>query len=41
MKDYGVPKTGNKPPSVEEMRALKILEDTTTFVNGHYEVDLL
>lgn len=41
VKDYGLRKTGDKPPSVEDKRALKILEDTTTFVNGHYEVDLL
>ncbi|PFX25687.1 hypothetical protein AWC38_SpisGene9681 [Stylophora pistillata] len=38
---YGATRTGDKPLSIEDKRALKIPEDTTTFVNGHYEVGLL
>ncbi|XP_022784666.1 LOW QUALITY PROTEIN: uncharacterized protein LOC111325175 [Stylophora pistillata] len=41
IEDYGATRTGDKPLSIEDKQALKILEDTTTFVNGHYEVGLL
>ena len=41
IEDYGTLKAGEKPLSVEDKRALKIIEETTTLVDGHYEVGLL
>lgn len=41
LEDYGAVKPGVKPLSVEDKRALKIIEDTMHFVNGHCEVGLL
>ena len=41
LEDYGAVKSGEKPLSVEDKRALKIIEDTTRLVDGHYEVGLL
>ena len=41
IEDYGTTKQGGKPLSVEDKRALQTIKDTTTFVDGHYEVGLL
>ena len=41
IEDYGASKADDKPLSIEDKRALKILEDTTRVVDGHYEVGLL
>lgn len=41
IEDYGKTKPGGKPLSVEDKRALQIIKDTTTFVDGHYEIGLL
>ena len=41
IEDYGTTKQGGKPLSVEDKRALQTFKDTTTFVDGHYEVGLL
>ena len=41
IEDYRATKASDKPLSIEDWRALKILEDTTTFIDGHYEVGLL
>lgn len=41
IEDYGASKSDDKPLSIEDKRALKILEDTTRIVDGHYEVGLL
>lgn len=41
IEDYGAAKASDKPLSIVDKRALKILEDTTTFIDGHYEVGLL
>ena len=41
LEDYGAVNSGEKPLSVEDKRALKIIEDTTRLVGGHYEVGLL
>ena len=41
IEDYGATKAGERPLSVEDKRALEILEDTTAFIDGHYEVGLL
>lgn len=41
IEDYGASKSDDKPLSIEDKRALKILEDTTRVVDGHYEVGLL
>ena len=41
LEDYGAVKSGEKPLSVEDKRALKIIEDTTCLIDGHYEVGLL
>ena len=41
IEDYGAAKASDLPLSIEDRRALKILEDTTTFIYGRYEVGLL
>ena len=41
VKDYGAARASDKPLSIDDRRALKILEDTTTLVDGCYEVGLL
>lgn len=41
IEDYGTTKPGGKPLSVKDKRALQIIKDTTTFVDGHYEIGLL
>ena len=41
IEDYGATKASDKPLSIEDRRALKILGDTTTIIDGHYEVGLL
>ena len=41
IEDYGAAKESDKPLSIEDRRALKILEETTTFIDGRYEVGLL
>lgn len=41
IEDYGTTKPGGKPLSVEDKRALQIKKDTTTYVDGHYEIGVL
>ena len=41
IEDYGAAKESDKPLSIEDRRALNILEDTTTFIDGRYEAGLL
>lgn len=41
IEDYGTARAVGKPLSVEDKRALQIIRDTTTFVDGHYEIGLL
>ena len=41
IEDYGAVKESDKPLSIDYRRALKILEETTTFIDGRYEVGLL
>ena len=41
VEDSGATKTNDKPLSVEDQQTLKIIEDTTHLVDGHYEVGLL
>lgn len=41
VEDYRAMKSGDKPLSVEDKRVLKILEQTTTYINGRYKVGLL
>ena len=41
LEDYGAVKSGEKTLSVEDKRALKIIEDSTHIMDGHYEVGLL
>lgn len=41
IEDYGTTKPGGKPLSVEDKRALQIIKDTTTFVDGQYEIGLV
>ncbi|KAL9975234.1 hypothetical protein ACROYT_G012368 [Oculina patagonica] len=41
LEDYGAVKSGEKPLSVEDKRAMQIIEDTTRLVDGRYEVGML
>ena len=41
LEDYGAVKSGENTLSVEDKRALKIIEDTTRLIGRHYEVGLL
>ena len=34
-------KSGEKPLSAEDKKAMQIIEDTTQLVDGHYEVGML
>ena len=41
LEDYGAVKSGAKPLSIEDKRAMHIIEDTTRLVDGRYEVGML
>ena len=41
LEDYGAVKSGEKPLSVEDKRAMQIIEDTTRLVDGRSEVGML
>ena len=41
LEDCGAVKSGEKPLSIEDKRAMQIIEDTTRLVNGRCEVGML
>lgn len=41
LEDHGAVKSGGRPLSIEDKRAMQIIEDTTRLVDGRYEVSML
>ena len=41
LEDHGAVKSGAKPLSIEDKRAMQIIEDTTRLVDGRYELGML